>query len=182
MHTAGSREGSGVCGQRSNDDKEPDHIPLHSPASSPWVPSTEPVRSEMARGLVACSLWVSLGALSKAACGRWVWKAKRCAAHRKRLHSQISWLFLCFTNHHSHVCNLLLLKAASTWNHFLVCLLAHNFSQLFYLFETRSLPVSFCLKSSILTWNPLSVLPIYAEELALEDLLILRAPFSLLDS
>ena len=80
------------------------------------------------------------------------------------------------------LCNLLLLKAASTWNHFLVCLLAGNFSQLFYLFETRSLPVSFCLKSSILTWNPLSVLPIYAEELALEDLLILRAPFSLLDS
>ena len=111
-----------------------------------------------------------------------VWKEKRCAAHRTSLHSQISWLFLCFTSHHSRVCNLLLLKAASTWNHFLVCLLAGNFSQLFYLFETRSLPVSFCLKSSILTWNPLSVLPIYAEELALEDLLILRAPFSLLDS
>lgn len=146
----------------------------------PWIPSAEPVRSEM--GLAACSLRVSLGALSRAECGWWIWKAKRCAAHRKSLHSQMSWLFLCFTSHHSRVSNLLPLKAASTWNHFLVCLLAHNFSQLFCLFETRPLPVSFFLKSGILTWNPLSVLPIFAGELDLADLLVLKAPFSLLDS
>lgn len=90
---------------------------------------------------------VSLGTLSRAECGWWIWKAKRCAAHRKSLHSQMSWLFLCFTSHHSRVCNLLPLKAASTWNHFLVCLLARNFSQLFCLFETCPLPVSFFLKS-----------------------------------
>lgn len=111
----------------------------------PWISRASQKRD--GRGLAACSLWVSLGTLSRAECGWWIWKAKRCAAHRKSLHSQMSWLFLCFTSHHSRVCNLLLLKAASTWNHFLVCLLARNFSQLFYLFETCPLPVSFFLKS-----------------------------------
>ena len=49
---AGSHEGSGVCGRRTGDDKEPGHTPLRSPVSSPRVPSTEPIRSKMVGGLV----------------------------------------------------------------------------------------------------------------------------------
>lgn len=149
-------------------DKEPGHT-LRSPLSPPQ--GSRPLSQLEAR----CS-WKP--APSRAACG---WKAKRCAAPGKSPLTNVLALMLYLQPSQAVVCNLVPLKAASTWNHFLVCLLARKFSQLFYLFETRSC-LFLCLKSNnILTWNPLSVLPIYAEELDLEDLLILRARFSLLE-
>lgn len=115
---------------------------------------------------------------SRAEYGWWIWKAKeRCAAGRKSLRSKISRLFLYiyFTSDHSLICSLLTLKAFPVLSVGAYLLAA-------VLFIWNALSVSFCLKSGILMWNPLSVPPIRAERLDPEALLILRAPFSLLDS
>ena len=138
-----------------------------------------PVKSQRAGDLVVCPLQASpQGTPQGREYGWWIWKAKeRCATGRKSLRSKISWLFLYiyFTSDHSLICSLLTLKAfpvLSVGAYLLAAVLC----------IWNALSVSFCLKSGILIWNPLSVPPICAERLGPEALLILRAPFSLLDS